>query len=211
MTSTQKTVSIRKIKFIKKTLSLIDSFKSTNLPYEILEIIIDYKKRMEETIKICCTSCRNRFDFNKQHFLQMGYGIRFAGLICEDCNYTYKIRDRDGWDNCGATFKTGFYNMFIQEGVPKFPSPMNNKHYIVNIIKVNPKTIKFTIQDISSNNETEPGPVDKYPSEVYCKRIKFGGLFDGWGHCVPLPLSKFNTNKNDNYVIRSQNMWRIDN
>jgi len=48
MDSSQKTIRMRKLKFIKKTLSLIDSFESTNLPYEIIELIIDYKKQMEK-------------------------------------------------------------------------------------------------------------------------------------------------------------------
>ena len=210
MNSQEQTTTKRRIKFIIKKLSLIDSFKSTNLPYEILEIIIDYKKRMEETILMECSGCRGDFKFNKQLYLNNEERIRWSGVSCYYCNCKNQILIRDGYDRCGVKFKIGFYNLFIDTGTHHHTNSMDNKHYIVNIIKITPKFIKFTIQDIS-NNETGSGPVDIYPSDVYCKKFKTNIT---WGRqtneYVPLPISNFNNWKNNPYIIYSNSLFRID-
>ena len=85
MNSTTKSIRDKKIKFIIKKLSLIDSFKSTNLPLEILEIIIGYKKRMEETVDVKCCYCRGSFKYNKELYLKNEISIGFSGLCCNNC------------------------------------------------------------------------------------------------------------------------------
>ena len=203
MNSQEQTTTKRRIKFIIEKLSLIDSFKSTNLPYEILEIIIDYKKRMEETILMKCIGCRGDFKFNKQEYLHNEERIRWSGVSCSYCNRKNQILKRDGYNRCGEKFKIGLYNMFIDTGIHCYPNSMDNKHYIVNIINITPKFIKFTIQDIS-NNETEP-------SEVYCKKFKTNV---SWGshtdEYVLLPISNNNNWIINPHLIKSNNLFRID-